>query len=77
MLAALDPIARARQDALDAFRVGRQKAPVSLADLPRMARMFAHFLLNPNDVELNEALSFPTDTSWAGEFNKQRWAMRR
>jgi len=42
-----------------------------------MARMFAHFLLNPNDVELNEALSFPTDTSWAGEFNKQRWAMRR
>lgn len=62
---------------LDAFRVGRQKAPLSLADLPRVARMFAHFLLNPNDVELNEALSSSTDTNWAREIIKQRRAMRR
>lgn len=62
---------------LDAFRVGRQKAPLSLADLPRVARMFAHFLLNPNDVELNEALSSSTDTKWAREIIKQRRTMRR
>lgn len=62
---------------LDAFRVGRQKAPVTLADLPRRARMFAHFLLNPNDVELNQALSSSTDSAWAQEIIKQRRAMRR
>jgi DnaJ-class molecular chaperone len=62
---------------LDAFRVGRQKAPVTLADVPRVVRKLAHFLLNPNDVELNEALSSPTDTRWAQEIIRQRRAMRR
>jgi molecular chaperone DnaJ len=62
---------------LDAFRVGRQKVPVTLGDLPKRARMLAHFLLNPNDVELNQALSSPTDSSWAREIIKQRRAMRR
>jgi molecular chaperone DnaJ len=62
---------------LDAFRAGRQKAPVTLADLPRVARKLAHFLLNPNDVELNQALSSAADTEWAREIIKQRRAMRR
>lgn len=35
---------------------GHGESAVTLRSAPRFARMVAHFLLNPNDVELNEAL---------------------
>lgn len=65
---------------LNEARVGRNRTPMNLRQVPKVARMFAHFLLNPNDVELNEALSRfyePTSANWANEILKARRAARR
>lgn len=66
-----------RNPGLNAARIGRDPAPLTAADLTRVARMFAHFLLNPNDVELNQALSSPAGRDWAKEIIKQRRRARR
>ncbi len=64
---------------LNEARAGRN-APMKLRNVPKVARMIAHVLLNPNDVELNEALSRFHDASmanWAEEIIKSRRASRR
>ena len=66
-----------RNPHLNAARGGRASPPLTLAKLPQMARMLAHFLLNPDDVELNQALSSTSDSEWARRIIKQRRAMRR
>ncbi len=67
-----------RNPYLEAARGDRRREPLSLSDVPRVARMLAHFLLNPNDVELNQALSQShADAAWAQEILKQRRSMRR
>ena len=65
---------------LDAFRAGTPTQPVTVKNFAQVARMVAHFLLNPNDVELNEALSRHNDSSstdWARNIIKERRASRR
>ena len=72
------PQALSRNPHLDYARGERRRKPFNLSDVPRMARMVAHFLLNPNDVELNQALrQSHVDAAWAEEILKQRRAMRR
>lgn len=67
-----------RNPHLEAARGDRRRDPVTLRSVPHVARMLAHFLLNPNDVELNQALSQSrADAAWAQEILKQRRAMRR
>lgn len=63
---------------LNDARVGRHSPPLKLKNLPQMARMFAHLLFNPADVELNEALSRfhdPASANWAEEILKARRSM--
>jgi molecular chaperone DnaJ len=65
---------------LDALRAGTPTQPVTLKNFAQVARMVAHFLLNPNDVELNEALSRHNDSSsadWARTIIRERRASRR
>ncbi|CAN5818707.1 hypothetical protein BH23ACT12_BH23ACT12_18460 [soil metagenome] len=63
---------------LDSARAERRREPVTLRSVPRVARMVLHFLLTPNDVELNQALSQGrADANWAQEIIRQRRAMRR
>lgn len=67
-----------RNPYLQAARADRRRDPLTLRSVPRVARMLAHFLLNPNDVELNQALSRgEADAAWAEEILRQRRAMRR
>jgi len=67
-----------RNPYLEAARGDRRREPLTLRSVPRVARLLAHFLLNPNDVELNQALSQShADAAWAQEILKQRRAMRR
>ncbi len=65
---------------LEAVRSGTPRQPVTLKNFTHVARMVAHFLLNPNDVELNEALSRHNDSSssdWAKEILRERRSARR
>jgi molecular chaperone DnaJ len=65
---------------LDAVRAGNPTQPVTMKNFGQVARMVAHFLLNPNDVELNEALSRHNDSSsndWARSIIRERRASRR
>lgn len=64
---------------LEAERVDRSTNPVNLRTFPKFARMVTHFLLHPNDIELNEALSRYNDTAtadWAEEIIRSRRASR-
>lgn len=66
-----------RNPGLNAARTGRASAPATAADVTRVARMFVHFLLNPNDVELNQALSSSDGHVRAKEIIRQRRRARR
>lgn len=67
-----------RNPYLDSARAERRRQPVTVRSLPRMARMVMHFLLTPNDVELNQALrQGNVDADWAREIIRQRRASRR
>ncbi|HVL50555.1 MAG TPA: DnaJ domain-containing protein [Actinomycetota bacterium] len=65
---------------LNDARSNRGQPPMKLRNVPKAARMIAHFLLNPNDVELNEALSRFDDAAmanWAEEIIRSRRSSRR
>lgn len=67
----------ARNPLLNAARGARAGTGLTLGNLPRRARMVAHFLLNPDDVELNQALSSTQDSEWAREIIRGRRQARR
>lgn len=65
---------------LEAERADRPGDPMTLRNIPKLARMVAHFLLHPGDVELNEALSRYNEAStadWAEEIIRTRKQSRR
>ncbi len=70
--------ALSRNPYLDSARADRRREPLTARSLGRLARMVAHFLLTPNDVELNQALRHGSvDADWAREIIRQPRASRR